>query len=97
MAVKQYKKRNLKSEKKKLKKIGSISTGRESMHYLGRSIERSVGGAAVPYSRKKLRRLIAAGELKEVKSGKNKVQLSFRDGRRIIVSKDLKIVITYMD
>lgn len=98
MSVKQYKRRNEKRRKKEAKEFGiSISTGRESGHYLGRSLERGSSGGAISFSRKKVRKLIATGEVNTRKVGKKKIALYFRDGRRIIVSENLKTVITYMD
>jgi hypothetical protein len=98
LGVKQYKRRKEKRDKKEAKKLGqAISSGGESIHYLERSMQRGGSGAAVPCSRKQVRELIATGEVEVTQNGKNKIMLHFGDGRRIIVSKNLKTVITYMD
>jgi len=41
--------------------------------------------------------LIASGEVGVRKAGKGKKKIYFRDGKSIVVTEDLKTVITFMD
>ena len=97
MGFRQNKSRQAKSFKKDLKKSGKpmMSFGGESPHYLKRSMERGDSGAAVLYSRRQIKKMIVAGEVKIKKAGKRK-KIFFKNGSKIIVSQDYKTAITYM-
>ena len=98
MGFRQNKSRQAKSFKKALKKSDKplMSSISESVHYLKRSIQRGDNGAAEPYSRKQIKKMIVAGEVKIKKTGKRKKKIFFKDGSQIVVSKNYKIAITYM-
>jgi len=99
LGIKQSRARSEKRKKKKVKESGYpiFSSGGETYHYLGRSIQRGNSGAAKPYIRKQMEELIASGEVGVRKAGKGKKKIYFRDGKSIVVTEDLKTVITFMD
>jgi hypothetical protein len=96
LSRRQNRNRNIKRQKNKLKKSGqAIFSGNETTHYLERTIQRGDSGTVKPYSLRQIKELIAAGKANVRRAGKRKKEIYIKTGERIVVSRDLKIPITY--
>ncbi len=92
MGIKNARKR-MSRKKEKLPILSS--SGGESLHYIGRCIERS--GFFQPVSKKNLKRKIKAGILSRKKLSARKILLTNRKtGEKMILNKNLKGGITYI-
>jgi len=87
--------RNVKKQMRE-SKLPIMSSGGETGHYIKRSIQRRESGALLPYSRRQIEKMIAAGEVDIRKAGRQKTEIFFRNGVRMIVSKNFKKAITYI-